>query len=134
MLEVSLMGTARNKEMRRSTEVIEMSQQAVKLKLLSPSVLDIRLFSDLDVLNMYIFNPFYGNSAIAVNGGPNIAFSLDCRSESEEGRVLGGLTVLEWKGRVPSFLCLSLSLLGGLTMPEWKGRVPLTRSHCERIT
>ncbi|GBP88838.1 hypothetical protein EVAR_65831_1 [Eumeta japonica] len=32
------------------------------------------------------------------------------------------------------FLCLSLSLLGGLTMPEWKGRVPLTRSHCERIT
>ncbi|GBP46065.1 hypothetical protein EVAR_41418_1 [Eumeta japonica] len=24
--------------------------------------------------------------------------------------------------------------LGGLTMPEWKGRVPLTRSHCERIT
>ncbi|GBP36291.1 Modular serine protease [Eumeta japonica] len=32
------------------------------------------------------------------------------------------------------FLCLSLLLLGGLTMPEWKGRVPLTRSHCERIT
>ncbi|GBP89172.1 hypothetical protein EVAR_90309_1 [Eumeta japonica] len=32
------------------------------------------------------------------------------------------------------FVCLSLSLLGGLTMPEWKGRVPLTRSHCERIT
>ncbi|GBP64488.1 Trissin receptor [Eumeta japonica] len=31
-------------------------------------------------------------------------------------------------------LALSLSLLGGLTMPEWKGRVPLTRSHCERIT
>ncbi|GBP76815.1 hypothetical protein EVAR_42666_1 [Eumeta japonica] len=49
--------------------------------------------------------------------------------------LLGGLTVLEWKGRVPfTFLCLSLSLLGGLTMPEWKGRVPLTRSHCERIT
>ncbi|GBP32819.1 Retrovirus-related Pol polyprotein from type-1 retrotransposable element R2 [Eumeta japonica] len=47
--------------------------------------------------------------------------------------LLGGLTVLEWKGRVPFTLCLSLSLLGGL-MPEWKGRVPLTRSHCERIT
>ncbi|GBP20710.1 hypothetical protein EVAR_16585_1 [Eumeta japonica] len=24
--------------------------------------------------------------------------------------------------------------ISGLTMPEWKGRVPLTRSHCERIT
>ncbi|GBP51767.1 hypothetical protein EVAR_97045_1 [Eumeta japonica] len=44
--------------------------------------------------------------------------------------LLGGLTVLEWKGRVPHFLCLSL---GGLTMPEWKGRVPHC-SHCERIT
>ncbi|GBP70229.1 hypothetical protein EVAR_7496_1 [Eumeta japonica] len=44
------------------------------------------------------------------------------------------LFLSEWKGRVPSLLCLSLSLLGGLTMPEWKGRVPLTRSHCERIT
>ncbi|GBP61121.1 hypothetical protein EVAR_46772_1 [Eumeta japonica] len=39
-----------------------------------------------------------------------------------------------WKGRVPQLLCLSLSLLGGLTMPEWKGRVPLYCSHCERIT
>ncbi|GBP22114.1 hypothetical protein EVAR_94154_1 [Eumeta japonica] len=30
---------------------------------------------------------------------------------------------------------ISTSLgIGGLTMPEWKGRVPLTRSHCERIT
>ncbi|GBP11912.1 hypothetical protein EVAR_74542_1 [Eumeta japonica] len=48
--------------------------------------------------------------------------------------LLGGLTVLEWKGRVPfTFMSVSL-LLGGLTMPEWKGRVPLTRSHCERIT
>ncbi|GBP39598.1 hypothetical protein EVAR_26681_1 [Eumeta japonica] len=46
---------------------------------------------------------------------------------------VGGLTVLEWKGRVP-FTFMSVSLLGGLTMPEWKGRVPLTRSHCERIT
>ncbi|GBP00397.1 hypothetical protein EVAR_956_1 [Eumeta japonica] len=43
-----------------------------------------------------------------------------------------GLTVLEWKGRVPFTFSVSL-LLGGLTMPEWKGRV-LTRSHCERIT
>ncbi|GBP17555.1 hypothetical protein EVAR_12265_1 [Eumeta japonica] len=31
-------------------------------------------------------------------------------------------------------LALSLSLLGGLTVLEWKGRVPLTLSHCERIT
>ncbi|GBP74444.1 hypothetical protein EVAR_44508_1 [Eumeta japonica] len=55
-----------------------------------------------------------------------------CILQTHQGH--GGLTVLEWKGRVPSLLCLSLSLLGGLTMPEWKGRVPLTRSHCERIT
>ncbi|GBP48916.1 hypothetical protein EVAR_96897_1 [Eumeta japonica] len=48
--------------------------------------------------------------------------------------LLGGLTVLEWKGRVPFTFYVCLSLLGGLTMPEWKGRVPLTRSHCERIT
>ncbi|GBP91028.1 hypothetical protein EVAR_62172_1 [Eumeta japonica] len=35
--------------------------------------------------------------------------------------------------RAFTFMSVSL-LLGGLTMPEWKGRVPLTRSHCERIT
>ncbi|GBP30076.1 hypothetical protein EVAR_14594_1 [Eumeta japonica] len=62
------------------------------------------------------------------------------RSERTDSRVSGrsraacGLTVLEWKGRVPFTFYVCLSLLGGLTMPEWKGRVPLTRSHCERIT
>ncbi|GBP75763.1 hypothetical protein EVAR_60076_1 [Eumeta japonica] len=51
-------------------------------------------------------------------------------------RVYYNLTCSYLSGRDAclSLLCLSLSLLGGLTMPEWKGRVPLTPSHCERIT
>ncbi|GBP22422.1 hypothetical protein EVAR_78598_1 [Eumeta japonica] len=48
---------------------------------------------------------------------------------------LGGLTVLEEGTRAFHFLCLSLSLLGGLTMPEWKGRVPSPASFlCSRST
>ncbi|GBP34283.1 hypothetical protein EVAR_13422_1 [Eumeta japonica] len=48
--------------------------------------------------------------------------------------LLGGLTVLEWKGRVPfTFMSVSLALRRA-NHARVEGRVPLTRSHCERIT
>ncbi|GBP47715.1 hypothetical protein EVAR_14246_1 [Eumeta japonica] len=67
---------------------------------------------------------------IFLNSSTVTTFKGHFKAVSKIERLLQlNLFLSEWKGRVPSLLCLSLSLLGGLTMPEWKGRVPLTRSH-----